>query len=180
MALNSTPGDPNATSLVSETEAETYMAMILPAYSTAWTSATQAVKDAALQQATLLMFPLPWIGRRASQNQPLCWPRVPAISFNPSYAFGYGLTGGLLDKDLYPIDQTTVPQIVKNACIEFAFRLLSEDRSADAGGLVSDNLKLSSMQFTNIQRRPIPASVLDMLSGYLLNDPRAGGMLVRG
>lgn len=172
MALTTTPGALNADSLASLAEAEAYMGMILPAYKDAWAAADDQTKESVLRQASMLLYPLPWVGHRASQGQPLCWPRIPALS-------NFTLFGGLRDSDGYPIDSTTIPWQVKNATVAFAFRLLSEDRTADAGALVPTDLKSGTTSITGLKRNPIPAEVLDMVSPLLRCDPRYSAELVR-
>jgi hypothetical protein len=177
MSINVTPGDPNAVSLASLIEAEAYMATVLTAYKAAWIAASDTDKEAMLQQASRSMFNFPWKGSRSKQTQSQCWPRIPAFSRNVGFTFGSGQ--GLFDSDGYQIDSVTIPQGVKNGCIEYAFRLISADRTADAGGLVPQELKSGSTTITGLKRFPVPASVYDLVSPYLKFDPRSGGDLVR-
>lgn len=177
MTLNATPGDLSADSFVTLAEAEAYMATVY--HKDAWTALgvgtdADAAKETALREATRLLAELPWIGVRAAQAQRLAWPRV-------SYVVRY--TAGpawMRDVEGYPIPANTIPWQVKNATVAFAFRLLSEDRTADAGALVPTDLKSGTTSITGLKRNPIPAEVLDMLAPLLRCDPRSGSELVRG
>ena len=177
MTLITTAGSSSATSIASLADAESYMATIQTGYKSAWISAADTNKESALVQASRLLYSLPWIGSRANQTQTMCWPR---IASRAGYGFGYGSFGWLQDADGYPIDSTTIPDQIVQACCEFAFRLLSEDRTADAGGLIRFGGSLGPIKDAyRIERRPIPASVLDMVSPLLTSDPRNGGLMVR-
>ncbi len=177
MAINANPGDPAANSLVTEAEAAAYMGMLQAAYSAPWFAASQADQDNALMQASMLLYNLPWVGSRANQTQTMCWPRRPAFTRNTGMTFGSSV--GLMDHDGYPIDNLTIPQQVKNGCIEFAFRLISDDRTADAGALVPVNLKSGTTGISGLQRHPIPASALDLIAPFLKFDPRSNTGMVR-
>jgi len=140
--------------------------MVQAAFKADWVAASNADKESALRQASELMFPLPWIGVRATGAQPMPWPRRWWISD----AYAQQASGTLYDNEGYRIDNTTIPWQVRNATCEYAFRLLSEDRQADAGGLVPAELKVGNLQINNLQRRPVPPSVLEKVRQLLTTD----------
>lgn len=176
MTLITAPGDVTANSLVSLAEAEAYMAAIIPDYKADWVAADDPTKESVLIQASRLMGNLPWIGSRMSSAQILCWPRIAGVGM---FGMSPSGIGWLYDHDGYPIPNLSIPWQVKNGTAEYAFRILSEDRTADAGGLVPTELKSGTTTITGLQRKPIPASVLDIVSSFLTCDPRSGGELVR-
>jgi hypothetical protein len=113
MALDATPGGAAANSYCSLTEANAYHASRL--FVASWTAATDAVKEAALQEACrLLDSSFDWTGGAASATQALCWPRVGMVSLNK-----------------FAIPTTTIPAQLKNAQAEFARQLIDGDRTAD-------------------------------------------------
>ena len=158
MAVITTPGASDATSYASLAEAEAYMATLV--HKDAW-AGTDQTKEAALQQATRLLDTLAWKGRKATAAQALAWPRT-----------------GVTDRDGYEVDPATIPVALRNACAEFAFRLLGEDRAADAGGLAPASLQVGSLNVSGLRRQVFPASVLEMVRDLR----EAGGCLqvVRG
>jgi hypothetical protein len=175
MTLITTPGATNANSLASLADAEDYMGMVQGQFKTDWLAASNEDREAALRQASVIMFSLPWIGVRATGAQPMAWPRRWWISD----AYTQQASGTLYDKEGYRIDNTTIPWQVRNACCEFAFRLVSDDRQADAGGLAPTELKSGTTTITNPQRRPVPPSVLEMVRNFLTTDGHSI-KLVRG
>lgn len=178
MALNATPGDLSADSFVTLDEAEAYMATVF--HKDAWTALgtganADATKETVLREATRLLTELPWIGVRFQNAQRLAWPRRCYLLSGWTQ-----IAGGLLcDNEGYVIPANTIPWQVKNATVAFAFRLLSEDRTADAGALVPTDLKSGTTSITGLKRNPIPAEVLDMVSPLLRCDPRYSAELVR-
>ncbi|MEW6658776.1 MAG: DnaT-like ssDNA-binding protein [Thermodesulfobacteriota bacterium] len=72
---------------------------------TTWGTSTTTAKEVSLNQATLYMELLPWKGAKALQTYPLAWPRR-----------------GMLDRDGYSVLSDTIPQSVKYAQIELAYR----------------------------------------------------------
>ncbi|BDU76298.1 DnaT-like ssDNA-binding protein [Mesoterricola sediminis] len=165
MTLITTPGDPTANSLASLAEAEAYMGSVI--FKDDWTAATEATKEAALRQASRLMGQWAWKGIRVTKAQAMCWPRVDGV---PRYNLDNPPSILLCDEDGYYVAADEIPTCVKEACIEYAFRLLSEDREADAGALVPDDLKSGTTTITNLRRRPIPPSALDKVRFWLTTD----------
>lgn len=159
MPFNATPGDAATNSYASLAEAEAYMLTLV--HKDDWTAGTDPTKEAALQQATRLLDTLTWKGRKATAEQALAWPRT-----------------GVVDREGYEVSATTIPAALRNACAEFAFRLLGEDRAADAGGLAPASLQVGSLNVSNLRRRVFPASVLELVADLR----EAGGciQMVRG
>lgn len=84
---------------------------------TAWATATEAQKTAALINATAYLdgkYRNRWIGQRVTSLQPLEWPR-------------YGVTVGVG----YLVSTTTIPDEIKYATCELALRALSSPLAPD-------------------------------------------------
>lgn len=148
LTIVTTPGDASANAYASLAEAEAY-ALTLPVVND-WATATEAQKNAAMVQATRMLDTLDWKGLRTAPTvQALQWPR-------------YGVT----DREGYTLASTTIPAKLRDACCEFAIRLVADDRAADAGGLAPETIKLGSLDIGVQRRRPIPASVLEMVREF--------------
>ncbi len=166
MVLVTTPGATNANSLASLLEAEDYMGMVT--FKDDWGTAGDPQKEAALRQASELMEQLPWKGVRTTETQALCWPRRGGFGLHDPQMIN--LVALLYDRDGYAVPADTIPRQVRHACCEFAFRLLSEDRQADAGALSPAELKVGSISLVGLTRRPIPPSVLEKVRQFLTTD----------
>lgn len=138
-----TPGTDTYASLV---EAEAYAASLTVQGD--WATATDPAKEGALRQAARWLDTLQWKGIKATSTQALAWPR-----YDMWDADGYLVSG--------------IPTALKNAQIEFAIRLIGDDRAADAGGLAPDDLKIGSLQITGLRQTIIPGAVLMMLRPFL-------------
>ncbi len=111
MAIIVTPGGTDSNSYATLAEANTFHTERL--HNAAWTSASDATKEAAMIWATLLIDSnILWHGIRATEEQALDWPRY-----------------GMYDKDGYSVDSDIVPKQVKDAESELAFLLIVEDRT---------------------------------------------------
>ena len=152
MALTTTPGASDANSYVSLVEAEAYVATLT--FKGAWGTSDPA-KEAALMQASELLGQLAWKGIRSSQAQSLAWPRKDSDG------------NALEDRDGYPVAVDSIPQCVKNACAEYALRLMGEDRQKDAGALVPKSLKSGTTVLADLRRQPVPPSVLEKVAQFL-------------
>jgi hypothetical protein len=110
-----------------------------------------------------MMDTLSWLGVQTTPGvQVLRWPRTGVIlpdSQNMPGIFGHGWS--------LTLPSNTIPAKVRDACCEFAIRLISDDRAADAGGLAPETLKMGSMDLGRMRRNPIPASVMEMIREYL-------------
>lgn len=113
-------------------------------------AATTPQKVAALVQATRWMQSLDWEGTRATQAQPLAWPRV-----------------GVVDGDGYEIAADVIPWQIKDGCCEFAYRLLLSDRAADA----KPGVQLGTLKTAGGTRQLVPPSAPDLFGVFL----RGGG-----
>lgn len=157
LILVTTAGAVNANSYASLADAEAY-ALTIPSVGD-WATATDVQKNAALAQATRMMDNLTWNGWRALHLvQALQWPRA-----------------GVADRENYYMDPATIPAKIRDACCEFALRLVADDRAADAGGLSYTKLELGTLKLEGAVRRPVPASVLEMVREFLAgsgNGPR--------
>lgn len=113
MTLIVTPGGSDSNSYATLTEANAYHETRL--HNSAWTSASDATKEAALIWATReLDNNFCWEGIKATEEQALEWPRF-----------------GVTDKNGYYVDDDTIPQRLKNAESELAFALITKDRTLD-------------------------------------------------
>lgn len=127
--FNATVGDANANSFCTEAFANDYWASRL--YGAKWLAASQTEREQALQQATSVLDPLDWRGTRASAAQALRWPRL-----------------GACDQDGYLLTAIDVPRQIKQATAQLAGELLTEDRTADAGMVNLNQLKVGPIQMT--------------------------------
>lgn len=160
LVIVTTAGAANANAYASLVDAEAY-ALTLPVAND-WATATDPQKNAALVQATRMMDTLLWNGwRTAPTVQALQWPR-----------------NGVVDRENYYLDPATIPAKIRDACCEFAVRLIADDRAADAGGLVPETIKAGPLDLGKIRRSPIPASVLEMCREFLASTG-TGARMVR-
>lgn len=112
--LTTIPGSAVSDSYVTMAEADAHHAARL--HNAAWTSATEANKEAALKWAARIMNDLEWLGRKSDDKQALAWPRA-----------------GVVNWDGYLLDTDFIPTKIKTAQIEYAFLLLQSDRTAESG-----------------------------------------------
>lgn len=122
MALNSTPGDPNADSYAAVADADAYFLGVANA---TWAAAITADKENALRGGTRYLdnqYRGKWIGIRVAQLQSLAWPRMDGAR-GPLLVYpGYLLP--LYDIDGFQIDDTVVPLQVQQAAMEAAALIL--------------------------------------------------------
>lgn len=176
MALIVTPGDPTANSYCTLQEANDYFVARTPF--TAWSSATDPQKEAALLMATrLLDTNFLWNGRRWRNDQRLQWPR-----------WGVLKEAGLASWDwisaffnYLPEDQ--IPRELKEAQAEYAGKLLASDLTADLDQSVQGltDLKVGSISLSfkdTIVAQPVPDSV-ELLIPYFWGVLRTEGPGVR-
>jgi hypothetical protein len=96
----------NAESYLSVADTDTYLAN--HGNPTVWSSASTAQKEESLRLATQYLdaqYGARWKGRRSNEDQRLNWPRE-----------------GVVDADAYVIDTDEMPQALKDACAEMAYR----------------------------------------------------------
>jgi hypothetical protein len=149
LTLDATPAALTANTYALLADAEAYY-LTLPVGND-WASATDAQKNAALAQATRMLDSSiqDWKGLRKTYAQPLQWPRA-----------------WMSDREGWVVDSNSIPPKIRDACCEFAIRLISDDRAADAGGLSPETVKVGSLDVGQLRHRPIPASVLAMVREY--------------
>ena len=117
MALDPTVGGADANSYVDVTEASAFFATRLN--SEAWTEAGEAsppTQEAALITATRRLDQEPWIWKRASTTQALRFPCT-----------------GQRDTDGTLVSTDEIPTWLKNATMELALAMLTEDLLVDTG-----------------------------------------------
>lgn len=184
LVLIVTPGAADANSYATLADAEAY-ALTLPVAND-WNAASTEQKNAALVQATRLMDTLRWKGYRTNYStQALQWPRYYTYGsqslggYYPPGSEGVGGHGSFgYDPNAWLVIPNEIHRKIRDACCEFAIRLISDDRAADAGGLVPETVRVGSLDIGKLRRSPIPASVLEMVRDFLSD---AGGpQMVRG
>lgn len=151
LVLNSMPGSPTANTYALIYEANTYHSM--RGQNAAWWAATENQQAQCLVWATRLLDQQLWKGVKAVKPGALRWPQI-----------------GQIDMDWLIVDPTSIPQFLKNACAEWAFWLLQEDRTADEGGLTQYGGKTGPIFDPKMYvRKAMPDAVLDICRPYLLN-----------
>lgn len=159
LVLVTTAGDATANAYASLADAEAY-ALTLPLVGD-WATAAEATKNAAIAQATRMMDAMEWTGYRTDPGtQALQWPRQ-----------------AVYDREGYAIASNAIPAKVRDACCEFAIRLVADDRAADAGGLAPETIELGSLKIGKMHRYPVPASVYEMTREYLAGTQGAPAMV---
>lgn len=118
-----------------------------------WEAASDDDKRAVLAWATRLLDEhCIWYGYRYSETQSLEWPR-----------------GGLVDKAGYNIDDTTIPEFLKEATAEYALWLLGEDltKAPDTAGFKMLQAGTLRMEIDRNDRKDVlPESVWAIVSTW--------------
>lgn len=132
----------NATSYVSDTDADTYLTSYgnVP---TAWSGALAGAKQEALNSATRFIdarYGRKWQGRRTLRAQALDWPRY-----------------DVCDHDGYYIESTVVPQQVKDAASILAAKHL--ELVADGSSLLPDDERPGSISFEKVKLDVLEESI---------------------
>lgn len=113
-----TPGGPDTNSYADLAEADDYNSS--RPFADSWASLTPEVKTSALLYAALLLdSTFLWTGNAATPEQQLCWPRV-----------------GMVTRNGFPIDPTTIPRELKMSQSEYARQLSVTDLTATNDALV--------------------------------------------
>lgn len=120
----------DAESYISVTDADTYFAN--RGY-TLWATMSTNEKEQALRRSTdymLQVYRLKWKGTRVNGTQALDWPRNWVLRDDYEFATlnGAQVIGG---RQYYPANE--VPQEVRNACAELAFKAAGGDLAPDIG-----------------------------------------------
>lgn len=151
MALDATVGGANANSYATVAEADAVHAQTLNA--SAWTAATNATKETALQWATrVLDTEVDWAGWIVTETQALRWPR-----------------GEVYTRDGVLLSQLAIPTFLKQATAELAKHLIAGDRTAEAGsvGIAELTVDVINIVFDKSDKKTVlPPSVLAMIRPY--------------
>lgn len=154
MAIDATPGGIASDSYATLAEAEAYLGARL--YADAWSSATEAQKEAALKWATSLVdtldFPHP--SKIATETQRLRWPR--AHVYTP---------------DGISVASNAIPRFLREAVIEFALALLEDNRAAESGLAQFEEITVGAIVIRKdrTSRRPlVPPAAWNLLAPYAL------------
>jgi len=149
--LIATPGAIDANSYATVAEGDLYHETRL--HVTEWTGATMVTKTAAIIWATrLLNDHFDWSGTITTETQALPWPRYSAYD-----------TRGVL------IEQTVVPQELKNATAELARLLIIADREAEpeTAGINSMSVGSLALSFNpNDRNKVIRKDIIMMLASF--------------
>jgi hypothetical protein len=110
-----------------------------------------------LRLATAILTRQRYVGALASSSQILAWPRA-----------------GAVDQEGRAIGSTTIPQAIKDACCEFAKRLLTDDFYADSGNKGVRKVTVATVSVEYDGRAPeheMPDIVLEIIRPLLLSEP---------
>lgn len=150
-----------AESFVSVTDADTYLAN--RGYTT-WAAKTTGEREIALRKATDFMeqqYRSRWDGWRVSATQFLSWPRYEVRLKDLMYGY---------NRWVYLLGYNVVPQLVKNACAELAYRTLTTALVIDVGRLKS-RVQVGPISVTyadNATPQKVYTAVEDMLSPFFV------------
>jgi hypothetical protein len=137
-----------ANTYISNADADTYFGSHL--YATDWTGASEANQDIALAHATRELDDyIKFEGTKATETQALQWPRYD------------------IHIDGYYVENTTIPQQLKDATAEYAKWLLNSDRTAEEDTLGFTSLSAGSLRMDidpGDRKSTIPKVVQQMLS----------------
>ena len=114
LTLDNTVGGANANAYCSIAEADAYHEA--RGFNDRWVTGSVTEKTAAIVWATRLLDMENFVGTMTVRTGALRWPRF-----------------GIIDRDYRIVDPQVIPQFIKNAVAEWAFFLLSEDRTRADG-----------------------------------------------
>lgn len=163
LTLIDTPKLATSNAYCDETDGDTYHEKIPSTYTGTWTSATTAIKEAALVWATTLLDDLfEWKGYPTDRGTPqaLRWPRT-----------------GVVNRDGITVNADTIPAFLREACAEWARHLIDANLTAqkDGEGLVEGQIGgLAAIFDKNDPRPTIPDSVIAKVKWYAkeIRDPK--------
>lgn len=154
-------------SLASAEEADDYF---VERNATAWMAGTVEAREAALIRATAHLNGYAWAGQKVGgRAQLLAWPRY-----------------GTIDREGWPIDDTTIPREVKAACCEIALRELATPGSMTPDVIMSQAVTREKIGAIEVQyqgaasadaSRPVLTILHDLLQGLLANTGSGGQSL---
>lgn len=155
LVLDNTVGGMSANSYATVAEADAYHEA--RGFNSEWTQATTADKTQSLVWATRLLDEQEFVGIATFRTAPLRWPRY-----------------GVVNRENMVVDPQVIPQFLKEATAEWAFKMLKEDRTDDEGGLVEYGGKVGPIKTPDYYvRNVMPPTVREMLRPYL-SGPRNG------
>jgi len=153
ITIIATAGASNANGYCTLAEANSYITNRL--HTTVWEDADNQDKIKGIVWATSLLDDLiNWVGLKNGTTQALRWPRTM-----------------VWDIDGQSITSTDIPQFLKDATAEFAFHLLTDDRTLetnrDLAGFEFMKIGPLEMKIDTITKKPIlPLSVQTMIRNY--------------
>lgn len=142
----------NVNSYVNTVEADFYFEDRLDA--TAWTSASEAVKEQALVTATANLDNMTWTGVAVSETQNLAFPRIGSY-FDPKFGTTITFT-------------SEVPQRIKVATYELALHLMSNDDVLSTSDTVR-SLHIGTIKLIDIKSPSVPSVVKKQINPMLTN-----------
>ena len=145
-ALIATVQATNANSYLTDTEADTYFESQL--FVDSWDNESQSVKQKALVLATKYIDQEYFAGVKSTQTQSLEFPRI-----------------GVVNKQGYYVDNTTIPQALKDATCELAIFIIEEGKRQN----VHQDSKIESYNLDGISvvvdtKFKLPKSVMACLA----------------
>lgn len=167
IVLDTTVGGVSSNAYLSLAEADTYHDSRL--FVTSWTSATDAVKNAAITWATRMLDDgVIWhnIIKDITTPQALGWPR-----------------SGMIDGEFRTILDNVIPIPVKDATAELARLLIESDRAADVATVGFDSIEVGPIKLS-IDKLDvlsvIPDAVYSLIRSFGIRTQRKGtALLVR-
>ncbi len=143
-------------SYVARTDADAYLADSLRA-GAEWEFLDETTKDRALVTAARLLERQRWTGTKTVSTQAMQWPRT-----------------GAVDRDGEPIDDTTVPNAVKEAQMELAYELTADgaqETKSDTGDrtkrLKAGDVEVEYFAEDRATNTRFPTVVTELLIGLL-------------
>lgn len=145
-----------------------------------WGALTSGARKVLLTKATdylMQAYRLRWKGSRVSSTQSLDWPRnyVVRDDFDPAQLNGYQMIGGTT---YYP--NNVVPQEVKNACAELAFKANSTTLLPDLSQLVTrEKVDVIEVEYSEYSSQLPRYSAIDYLLQPLLEGSKNSMRVIR-
>lgn len=136
---------------------------------TLWATLSTTEAEQALRRATdymMQVYRFKWAGVRLTATQALDWPRsfVPIKDFEYAGLNGYTTLGGN-----YYYDSSVVPQEVKNACAELAFKAAGGELAEDlTQGVIREKVDVVEVEYDkNSPQFKRYRAIDNMLAAYL-------------
>lgn len=163
LVLDNTVGGPSANTYCLVAEADDYHST--RGFNSEWSAAVVGDKNIVLAWATRLLDQQEWLGIATYRSTGILrWPRY-----------------GIVNRENIVVDPNTIPKFLKEACAEWAWYLLKENRTDDEGGLVQYGGKVGPIMDPDyFVRKVMPTSVKEILAPYLANIGGSMGRVLRG